>query len=286
MSAADPDTQRAEMLERWDRAAVGWGKRADGVRDQGMPVTLVMIERLGLQPGQRLLELAAGPGDTGFLAAELIRPGGTLICSDASERMLEVARERARRLGISNAEFEQLQLEWIDLTTASVDAILCRWALMLSVDPAAALHEARRVLRPGGRLAVAVWDTPERNPWATIPTRVLVERGFAEPAPVGPGTPGMFALATPGLLEEMLSGAGFMEVVVEPVAIERAYVSVEQYVDETLDLSVSFSEAIGRLSAGQRAAVRSAIGELVAPFRDAAGGFVLPGRSLVASAGA
>jgi len=286
VSAADPDTQRAEMLERWDRAAVGWGKRADGVRGQGMPVTLVMIERLGLQPGQRLLELAAGPGDTGFLAAELIQPGGTLICSDASERMLEVARERARRLGISNVEFEQLQLEWIDLTTASVDAILCRWALMLSVDPAAALHEMRRVLRPGGRLALAVWDAPERNPWATIPTRVLVERGFAEPAPVGPGTPGMFALAAPGLLEEMLSGAGFVEVVVEPVAIERAHVSVEQYVDEMLDLSLSFSEAIGRLSREQRAAVRSAIGELVAPFRDAGGRFVLPGRSLVASAGA
>ncbi len=86
-----------------------------------------MIEHAGLQPGQTVLELAAGPGDTGFLAAPLIAPGGTLISSDASAGMLDVARERAQEQGIENVEFKQLQLEWIDMTAASVDVILCRW---------------------------------------------------------------------------------------------------------------------------------------------------------------
>src|SRR5437588_10984532 len=95
MSASDPDAQRAEMLERWERAASGWEKRADRVRELGMPVSTWMIERLELQPGQRVLELAAGPGDTGFLAAELIEPGGVLVCSDAAEAMLNIARARA-----------------------------------------------------------------------------------------------------------------------------------------------------------------------------------------------
>src|SRR5206468_183360 len=117
----------AEMAERWERAAAGWGRLADRVRAWGMPVSVWMIEHLGLQPGQRVLELAAGPGDTGFLAAELIAPGGALISSDASSAMLDVARARAEALGIANAEFKQLELEWIDLPTASVDAVLCRW---------------------------------------------------------------------------------------------------------------------------------------------------------------
>src|SRR5947208_12168159 len=127
---ADFETQRAEMAERWERAAAGWGRLADRVRAWGMPVSVWMIEHLGLQPGQDVLELAAGPGDTGFLAAELIAPGGTLITSDATEGMLAVARERAKSFGVSHVEFKQLQLEWIDLPTASVDAVLCRWGFM------------------------------------------------------------------------------------------------------------------------------------------------------------
>src|SRR5947209_16366175 len=128
-----PEAARAEMLARWERAAGGWGRRADRVLELGLPVSNWMIERLGLQPGQRVLELAAGVGDTGFLAAELIRPGGSLLCSDAAEAMLALARERARELRVENVEFLRLGLEWIDLPTASVDAILRRWAVMLSV---------------------------------------------------------------------------------------------------------------------------------------------------------
>ena len=79
-----------------------------------MPVSTWMIDHLALQPGMRVLELAAGPGDTGFLAAELIKPGGMLISSDATEAMLEIARGRARQMGIDNVEFRQLELEWID----------------------------------------------------------------------------------------------------------------------------------------------------------------------------
>lgn len=89
---SDPQALRAELLERWERAASGWGRRAPHLRGFGMPVSAWMIEHAGLQPGQRVLELAAGPGETGLLAAELIRPGGMLISSDASENMLELAR--------------------------------------------------------------------------------------------------------------------------------------------------------------------------------------------------
>ena len=102
------------------------------------------------------------------MAAELIVPGGTLICSDGAEAMLDVARERAAAQGIYNVEFRQLELEWIDLPTADVDAVLCRWGIMLVVDSETAAQEIRRVLKPGGRAALAVWDEPARNPWTTV----------------------------------------------------------------------------------------------------------------------
>jgi SAM-dependent methyltransferase len=249
-----------------------------------MPVSQWMIEQLELQPGQTVLELAAGPGDTGFLAAELIRPGGTLISSDGTEAMLGVARERARAFGIDNVEFRRLEIEWIDLETASVDAILCRWGFMFAFDRGAAFSEARRVLRPLGRMTLAAWDEPQRNPWAMIPGRALVELGFVEPP--DPDAPGMFVLGRPGLLQELLEGAGFIEPTIDAIEIDREYPSLDTYLSDTLELSSQFAEAYGALSDGDQSAVRERIELLAAPFTGDEGTIRLPGRTLVAVAGA
>jgi ubiquinone/menaquinone biosynthesis C-methylase UbiE len=284
MSAADPETQRADQRAAWEKAADGWGKQADQMRRLGMPVSMWMIEHVGLQPGQRVLELAAGPGDTGFLAAEVIQPSGTLISSDGAEAMVNVARERAQALGLNNVEFQQLELEWIDLPTASVDVILCRWGLMLTVDREAAVQEMRRVLKPGGHLALAVWDEPEHNLWATAPNKALIELGAAEPP--DPDAPGMFTLAAPGVLEELLESAGFTDVLVESVEIERTYKDLDEYLSELFDLSQAFKRGLDGLSVSRRAEVRRRIAELLAPFTDEAGALRLPGRSLAAVASA
>ena len=280
-SAAD---QRAEMFERWDRVAAGWSRRADGIQEFGMRVSVWMVEQLGLQPGQRVLELACGPGDTGFLAAELVKPGGTLIASDASRAMLGVASGRARDLGVTNAEFRQLELEWIDLETANVDAALCRWGLMFTIDPGAALQEMRRVIRPQGRVALAVWDEPELNPWATITSRALVELGHV--LPPDPDAPGMFALADPERLRRLLEDAGFLEVRVDSVELSREDLSIDSFLEETLDLSGAFIEVWGRLSERHREEVRERIVSSAARFTADDGSVRFPARSLVASASA
>jgi SAM-dependent methyltransferase len=284
MTELGPDDLRALQLERWETAASGWAKRADDVREHGMPVSMWMIQQLRPQPGQRVLELAAGPGDTGLLAAELIRPGGTLICSDASEAMLAIARERAEQMGIDNVEFQQLELEWIDLPTGSVDGLLCRWAVMLVVDSEAAVREMRRVLRPGGRVAVAVWDEPEANPWATIPRQALDALGLSRPGP--PGTPDMFALAAPGALAELLESGGFTEVLVDAIELPRTYAGVSEYLEETLDLSQLFSQTYRGLSEAEQAAVLRQLESLTAPDRSEDGSVRFSGRSLVAAASA
>lgn len=274
--------QSQEIIERWERAAAGWSAHAGEIRDFGMPLSAWMIEQLHLQPGQRVLELAAGPGDTGFMAAELVSPGGMLLSSDVVEPMLEIARARAGEMGVENAEFKQLDLQWIDLETATVDAVLCRWGLMFASDAGASLQEMRRVLRPGGRVAVAVWAEPERNPWATIPTRALVELGHVEPP--DPSAPGMFALADAERLRELLAQAGFVDVAVEPVELSRSDGGVEEYLQGTLDLSRPFAEVRERLSDEQWSGVEARVAELVEPFASGDGALQFPACSLGAAA--
>jgi len=281
----DPDELRAALIDRWERSAPGWAARRDRIREFGMPVSERMIDAVSPQPGERLLELAAGVGDTGLLAAPRLLPGGTLVSSDATEGMLEAARARAAELGVDNVEFKRLELEWIDLPTAGVDAALCRWGLMFAVDPGAALTETRRVLRPGGRLAIAAWAEPDHNPWATIPTDALIALGHVE-AP-DPSAPGMFVLAAPGRLADLLGDAGFIEVAVDAVDFHVRYDSVDAYLEETRDLSRQFGDLVGGLSETDRQALREKIAELAAPFASAGDATMrMPARSLVASASA
>src|SRR5947199_7035890 len=201
MADFDAEAYRAGSRDTWERASAGWRERRGALQAVAMPVSRWLADAVHPQPGHRVLELAAGPGDTGFLVAELIAPGGTLICSDASEGMLDAARERAEELGLRNVEFRALNAESIALEAASQDAVLCRWGYMLLADPGAALGETRRVLRPGGRLALAAWDTAQHNVWASVAPEEL-QRLLGTPPPE-PGQPGMFAFAPPGRIEAL-----------------------------------------------------------------------------------
>ncbi len=284
MPAVDPEEIRAAQRQSWECAASAWGERAEQVREWGMPVSLAMVEGLAPAPGQRLLELAAGTGDTGFIAAERVQPTGTLLSSDGAEAMLEVARRRAGELGIDNVEFRQLELEWIDLPTASVDGVLCRWGIMLIVDPDAAAHEIRRVLVPGGRTALAVWDVRQRNPWATIPNDAVVALGHAPPP--DPDAPGMFRLAGDDRLPELLHAAGFTDVTVTAVPLRRGYATVEDYVAETVEMSPTFGSLLRELDSAQQAEVAARVAQGAAPYTADDGSVALPGSSLVAIASA
>jgi SAM-dependent methyltransferase len=280
----DPNAHREASRENWQAAAAGWVRHQDVVRELGAPVSHWMIEALRLQPGERVLELAAGLGEPGMLAAELVAPMGGVIISDQSEAMLEGARQRALSLGLSNVEFQVLGAEWIDLPVASVDAVLCRWGYMLMADPVAALAESRRVLRPGGRLALAVWDAIVHNPWALLPAQELRERGLL-PEPQE-GQPGPFALGDRGVVAELLAQAGFAEIEVQSMELWRRHPSFEDLWETTLDLSRVFHDAVFARPEPEIEQIKSALAERFARYTDAEGAVAVPGRTLLARASA
>lgn len=281
----DANAHRSASLDNWEEAASGWVRRQELLRELAAPVSHWMIQAIAPQPGQRVLELAAGLGETGMLAAELVAPHGGVIVSDQAEAMLEGARARAVQLGLSNVEFQVLNAEWIDLPVASVDAVLCRWGYMLMADPAAALAETRRVLVSGGHLALAVWDEIAHNPWALLPALELNERGLAAwPHESSPALPGPFALGRPGLLVEMLKQAGFTDVDVQAIDLTRRHASFQEMWDTTLDLSRPFHDTVLSRSAGEIEQIRTALAGRFTQYTSAEGAIEIPARTLVALA--
>lgn len=280
----DAEAYRRASLEGWEEAAAGWARRRQAVSAFAAPVSHWMIDAISPQPGQRVLELAAGLGETGMLAAELVAPHGSVIISDQAEAMLAGARERARELGLTNVEFQVLNAEWIDLPLASVDAVLCRWGYMLMADPAAALSETRRVLRPGGRVALAVWDAITANPWALLPAQELMERSSAERSPAGEEGPGPFALGDAERLTGLLEDAGFVEVDVQGLDLVRRQRDFAELWETTLDLSRSFHDAVMSRPPEEIADIETSLAERFAPYTAADGSLEIPARTLVAAA--
>jgi SAM-dependent methyltransferase len=280
----EPDEYRARAEERWGGAAAGWERRRAAMQASAAVVSTWLVEHVDPQPGQTILELAAGPGDTGLMAAELVAPSGKVISTDMSEEMVGVARRRAEELGIANVEFKVMGGEWIDLPTASVDGVLCRWGYMLMLDPETALRETRRVLRPGGHVALAAWAAPEENPNMTLAPKTLVDLGLTEP----PATdePGPFAFARPGLVEELLDAAGFDDPIVETLDLRFHYATPDDVFETFTDLSPTASAALRELSPADHTRFRDALDERLEAFARPDGGIELPGRALVASASA
>lgn len=286
MNDFDPDAYRAQSVEQWDAAASGWSRHREQTQAFLQPVAQWLLDALELSPGERMLDLAAGLGDLGLLAADHVGSSGSVVIGDQSESMLAAARERIAELGLENVEAKRIDAEWIDLEVGSVDAIACRFGLMLMADPDAALRECRRVLAPAGRIALAVWDAPARNPWAAAPGMVLSERGLVQILQPQPGgfRPGVFALADAEGLRERMQGAGFTQVEVESLPLTRVHDDFEDFWETTLDMAAGFHDAVMSCPPSEIEQIKDAVAQSLAPFTAADGALEIPASALAARA--
>ena len=257
--------------------APGWERAREERERVAAPVTEWLVRALAPKPGERVLELAGGQGDVGFAVAELLGRDGHLIASDFSAAMLGIARRRGEELGLTNVEFRELDAEKLDLEESSVDGVVCRWGYMLMPNPAIALAETRRVLRPGGRLAFAVWGSGDRNPWITVAGRILVAHGRMPPPE--PGEPGMFVLANTQELRALVEAAGFARVQIEDVPVHNDYPDVEEYIRRSNEMGGMFARAWTEAPEDEREAMTEEFRDAFAPFV-VDGGYELPGLAI------
>lgn len=279
---SDHDEFRRAIYEISEAIAPTWERRRGFVETVVTPVREWMLREVAPQSGQTVLELGAGTGDTGFEAAVAVGAQGSLISTDFSPAMLDTARRRGAELGVENVEYRVVDAERMELDTDSVDGVLCRFAYMLMADPEAALAETRRVLRAGGRLALAVWGGgPARNPFFTTVVMALVARGHLPPP--DPDAPGIFSMADAEQVRAMLEGAGFATTRTEEVAVYFNVRDVEEYLAVTSDTAGPVGLAVQALPEAERDAIKAQLEASIEGFA-VQDGYEFPGVALCAGA--
>jgi len=264
----------------WAAVAPGWAEHADYVDARSADITERLLELAAVATGMRVLELACGPGSVGIAASRRVGSDGEVVLSDVAPEMTEIAAARAARRGLANVTARVLDLEEIAEPDAGYDAVVCREGLMFAADHARAAREIARVLRPGGRAAIAVWAERERNPWLTVLLDSVGEQlGAAVPPP---GVPGPFSLSDAGGLERLLSEAGFSDVAVSDVPVTMRVEDFDAWWTRTCALAGPVSRILDALPEEGVEAIRARAAEAVEGYRDG-DGIELPGVTLVAA---
>lgn len=274
----------SEPIDNWRSVAAGWERQRQLFWESTHLVSERLVELLDPRPGETILELAAGPGDTGLLAARSLAPGGWLVSTDFAPEMVEAARRRATELGLDEGvvSFAVEDMTALSFEDATFDGVVCRWGLMLVPDIDRAAHEIERVLRPGGRVALAVWADPDDNDWMTAPGRSALELGLAERP--DPEAPGPFRLSRDGLLAEVLTEAGLTVETLEDVAISWRVAALSDWWAATQDTSRALALILERATEEEADAVRVGAERRLERYVQPDGSLVVPGRARVARA--
>ncbi|HPF71223.1 MAG TPA: methyltransferase domain-containing protein [Candidatus Krumholzibacteria bacterium] len=277
-SPFDAAAYKNAQREQWNQDGAAWRRWTPILERWYGAVTGCMLDLAQVRAGQRVLDVAAGAGEPAVSAARRVGPTGSVLATDIAEGIVEQAAQVARELGLAQIATGAMDGERLDLPDASFDVVLCRLGLMYMPHPVDALREWRRVLKPGGRVAVGVFSTPERNAWGAVPASIIRQR--AQLPPPVPGRPGPFCLGGDGVLERAFREAGFgapgMAVVPVPHRIESA----AAYVGVAREAFGGFNAMMAHLPPAEREAAWTEIETAMRRF-ESPGGFEAPGECLV-----
>jgi ubiquinone/menaquinone biosynthesis C-methylase UbiE len=270
----DDRTYKDGVRREWTAAAMGWRKWIGTIEGEGAgPVlTSVLLDQAGVRRGDHVLDVGSGYGEPGLSAAKAVGPAGHVTCLDISADMLAFAEERAKSCGLANVAFVEGDIETTQLEPEAFDVVLSRATLMYATDPGAALLRLKAALRPGGRLAVAVWATPDKVAFAT-PVPVMVEMLGIDPPTAGPGP---FALGADGVLETLVRETDFAEVVSGTAVVTYTTPSPQACTEWVRDVAPPITELIADQPAHVQDEVWRRVTQAWAPFQGPDGAVRLP----------
>ena len=278
----DPKRYKETTREQWESAAEAWNRWGGFIGRWLGPATQAMLDMALIGPGARVLDVAAGAGEQTLHAARRAGTGGYVLATDISPTILRHAKAVADGAGLQNVETKELDGERHEtLDPASFDAVISRVGLIYFPDQQRALSGFRHCLKPGGRISVMVYSTPERNAFFSVPVGII--RRKARLGPPLPGQPGPFSLGGAGVLAAALERAGFRDVEVKAVDSPVRLSSAAECVRFERDSFGALHQMLAGLSAGERDETWEEIETELRKF-EANGEFVGPCEMLVAAA--
>ena len=228
----DSKQYKEELRHGYDNAAPGWQKWWKTIQTATEEVSKRLVELAEIKPGSRVLDIATGIGEPALTAAKQVGKTGEILAIDISPQMLSFARERAIFLGLQDVVvFKEGDAETIDLPSSIFDAALCRWGLMFLPNPKAGLSNIYRSLVKGGHLAAAVWASPEKVPFISVPMNIVLKETNSPP----PRTPGPFSMSDQNKLKKFYEESGFIHTVVERVNVVCDFDTSDDFTTFTID---------------------------------------------------
>jgi ubiquinone/menaquinone biosynthesis C-methylase UbiE len=261
------------------RSAEGWNRFEAVLVGLFEPVTKRLLEECAIEPGSRVLDVAAGSGLPSLQIAERVGPAGYVLATDIASDMLEILQQKASDAGLSNIETRVMNGEQLDVPRASFDAVTCQFGLMLFSDPDSSLKGMRKALKPGGRAGVVVFTTPDKSPHVGIP--VAIAREHLELPPLKAGGPGHFSLGQLGHLEEKMKNAGFSDVSTRLVDCRLRAGSSAEFIRLFRGASAGPAAMMAKLDETTQNSIWEEITEALSIYEDPAG-LKIPAEFLVA----
>jgi SAM-dependent methyltransferase len=257
-----------EQIQYWnEQAGPRWVQRQEQLDSQINPLGLAAMQRADVKPGEHVLDIGCGCGQSALELAERVGPQGSVVGIDISQPMLARARERQNDLQIKNLAFLHADAQTHRFERECFDLIFSRFGVMFFADPRAAFANLCTALRPDGRLCFICWQTLEKNEWIRIPLMAAAQH-IQLPPPPAPGAPGPLSLADPERVRGLLAASGFKDINFE--AYEAALslggaTSVEEAVDFTLAIGPT-AILLRDADPSVRTRVAQAIREALTPY--------------------
>jgi len=261
-------TANQEQIRYWnEQGGPRWVQMQQQLDAQISQLGLLTMQRAAVQPGEQVLDVGCGCGQTALELAERVGPQGAVLGVDISEPMLTRARERQSERGLKNLTFLQADAQTHQFGSSCFDLVFSRFGVMFFENPTAAFANLHSAVRPGGRLCFVCWQALDKNEWARVPLAAAT-RHVPLPAPASPDAPGPFAFANPDRVRSLLEAGGFNDVSLEPhqAALTMGGAkTIAEAVDFTLEIG-PVSRVLVDVSAAIRARVAEELRLALAPY--------------------